>query len=213
MKGWYFAQSHSDFTVFFFFLLDNESPQVTRADCDDDRLSFCARSRQRSEVKFSFEFSTYHHESALLSLEITTAVWQVTPALLWKNKGNFQKNARGRIQSSLKNARWGSGVLNKSSKASSKPKAPELERLAPNLTKARETEKLSEMNVTLERKEVFSSFERKSSLESLPKTFWSGRVPPTPATCHSPMTDISVIRPLRWSFWWRIYPSYGTKST
>ena len=25
------------------------------------------------------------------------------------------------------------------------------------------------------------------------------------------MTDISVIRPLRWSFWWRIYPSYGTQ--
>ena len=55
----------------------------------------------------------------------------------------------------------------KSSKASSKPKAPELERLAPNLTKARETEKLFEMNITLERKEIFSSFERKSSLEIL----------------------------------------------
>ena len=25
------------------------------------------------------------------------------------------------------------------------------------------------------------------------------------------MTDISVIKPLRWSFWWRIYPSYGTQ--
>ena len=25
------------------------------------------------------------------------------------------------------------------------------------------------------------------------------------------MADISVIRPLRWSFWWRIYPSYGTQ--
>ena len=25
------------------------------------------------------------------------------------------------------------------------------------------------------------------------------------------MTDISVIRPLRWSFWWRIYPSCGTQ--
>ena len=34
---------------------------------------------------------------------------------------------------------------------------------------------------------------------------------PRPATCHSPMTDISVIRPLRWSFWWRIYPSCGTQ--
>ena len=25
------------------------------------------------------------------------------------------------------------------------------------------------------------------------------------------MMDIFVIRPLRWSFWWRIYPSYGTQ--
>ena len=25
------------------------------------------------------------------------------------------------------------------------------------------------------------------------------------------MTDTSVIRPLRWSFWWRTYPSYGTQ--
>ena len=45
-----------------------------------------------------------------------------------------------------------------------------------------------------------------------PKTFRSGQVPPTPVTCHSPMTDISVIRPLRWSFWWQIYPSYGTQA-
>ena len=44
-----------------------------------------------------------------------------------------------------------------------------------------------------------------------PKTFQSGRVPPTPTTCHSPMTDISVIWPLRGSFWWRIYPSCGTQ--
>ena len=74
---------------------------------------------------------------------------------------------------------------------------------------ARTKKKFFETDITLERKEIISSFERKSSLRASPKTFRSGRLPPTPATCHSPMTDISVIRPLRWSFWWRIYPSYG----
>ena len=33
-----------------FSLLDHESPQATRTDRDDDRRSFCARSRQRPEV-------------------------------------------------------------------------------------------------------------------------------------------------------------------
>ena len=101
-----------------------------------------------------------------------------------------------------------SGVFKKSSKASSKPKAPELERLAPNLTKARETEKLFEMNITLERKEIFSSFERKSSLESLAQNIpeWpsplyvrnlsfthDGYIRHTATEMIFLMTDISVI--------------------
>ena len=79
-----------------------------------------------------------------------------------------------------KNALRRSEVFKKSSKASSKPKAPELERLAPNLTKARETEKLFEMNITLEGKEIFSSFERKSSLESLAQN-----IPEWPSQSHA----------------------------
>ena len=61
-----------------------------------------------------------------------------------------------------------------------KTKNPELERLAPNLTKARETKKLFEMNITLERKEIFSNFERKSSLESLAQN-----IPEWPSPSHA----------------------------
>ena len=76
--------------------------------------------------------------------------------------------------------------------------------------------KLFKKVISLKTKETISSFERKSSHKSLAQKFleWSNPHPPPPhtlATCHSPMTDISVIRPLRWSFWWRIYPSYGTQ--
>ena len=112
-----------------------------------------------------------------------------TGSALERKKENFQKT-RGRNRSSQKNAWRRSGVFKKASKTSSKPKAQELERLAPNLSKARETKKLFETDTTLERKEIISSFERKTSLESLAQTFLRGRVPPTPTTCHSPMTDI-----------------------
>ena len=92
-----------------------------------------------------------------------------------KKERKFSKKARGYIQGSQKMPGDKAEFSKKSSKASSEPKAPELERLAPNLTKARETEKLFEMNITLERKEIFSSFERKSSLESLAQNIpeWS----------------------------------------
>ena len=39
---------------FFLSLLDHGSPHTTRANRDDNPWSFCARSRQRTEVKFSF---------------------------------------------------------------------------------------------------------------------------------------------------------------
>ena len=59
-------------------------------------------------------------------------------------------------------------------------KAPELERLAPNFSKARETKKLFETDITLEIKEKFSSFERKSSLESLAQN-----IPEWPSPSHA----------------------------
>ena len=71
--------------------------------------------------------------------------------------------------------------------------------------------KLFQTDITPERKEIiWASNKNRPSRASL-KTFRTGWVPPTPATYHSPMTDVSVIRQLRWSFWWRIYPSYGTQ--
>ena len=91
----------------------------------------------------------------------------------------FSKNTRRRIQSSEK-CPVTKRSFKKSSKASSKPKASELERLAPNLAKARETKKLFEMNITLERKEIFSNFERKSSLESLAQN-----IPEWPSPSHA----------------------------
>ena len=88
-------------------------------------------------------------------------------------------------------------------------KSPELERLAPNLKKMRETKKIFEMNITLERKENILSFKRKSSLESLAQN-----IPEWPSSSHAHnlsfthdryvrhaatemvtlMTDISVMR-------------------
>ena len=147
---------------------------------DDDRWSFCARSRQRPEVEFSFWFSTYHHQSALLRLGIAIAVRQVKPALLWKKERKFSRNTCGRSKSSQTNARRRSGVFKQSPKRSSKPKAPELEHLAPNLSKARETKKLFETDITPEGKEIISSFERKSSLDSLAQN-----IPEWPSPYHA----------------------------
>ena len=75
---------------------------TTRTNRGDDRWSHCARSSQRSKVKFSFEFSTNDHQKALLSLGFTIAVSQVTPALLWKKRKDIFKNTRGRSRSSQK---------------------------------------------------------------------------------------------------------------
>ena len=76
---------------FFFSLLDHGSSHTTCTNRDDDQWSFCARSRQRPEVEFSFWFSTYHHQSALLRLGIAIAVRQVKPALLWKKRKEILK--------------------------------------------------------------------------------------------------------------------------
>ena len=92
MKGWDFAQSHADFLVFFFSLLDHGSSHTTCTNGNDDLWSFCARFRQRPEVEFSIWFSTYHHQSALLRLGIAIAVRQVKPALLWKKRKEIFKN-------------------------------------------------------------------------------------------------------------------------
>ena len=50
---------------------------------------------------------------------------------------------------------------------------------------------------TWKEKRNFRASNENRPLRSSRKTFRSGRVPPTPATCHSPMTNISVMRPLR----------------
>ena len=83
------GQSHVDFGEFLS-LLDHESPQATRTIRDDDRRSSSARPNAR-KYKFPFYFSMNHHQRALLRLGITTAVRQVTPALLWKKNTFFQK--------------------------------------------------------------------------------------------------------------------------
>ena len=94
-----------------------------------------------------------------------------------------------------KNARWRSGVFKKTSKRSSKPKAPELERLAPNLSKARETKKLFKTGISLERKEII--FELRTKI-----------VPREPRPKLSPAAK-SLPRPQLAIHPWRIYPSYG----
>ena len=76
-----------------FSLLDHWSPQATRTNRQDDWWFFCARSRQRPEVKFLFKFSTYRHQKTLLSMGITKALGQVKPALLWKRKVLFKSNS------------------------------------------------------------------------------------------------------------------------
>ena len=165
MKGRPFAQSHADFLVFFFlFWTMDHCTRLVPIATTIDGTSACARSGQRPEVEFSFQFSTYHVQSALLRVGIAIAVRQVKPAPLWKKERNFQQILVVRVR---KNAWRRSGVFKKSPKTSSKPKAPELEHLAPNFSKARETEKLFEKDITLERNEIISSFERKSSFDSL----------------------------------------------
>ena len=153
----------------------------------------------------------FHHQSALLSLGIAIAVRQVTSALFWKKERKLKKYTCGRSpcsRSLQKNARWRSGVFKKTAKTSSKPKAPELESLAPNLSKAWETKKLFETDITLERKEIILSFERKLSLESLAQNIleWpspshvrnlsfthDGYIRHTATEMIILMTDISVI--------------------
>ena len=145
-----------------------------------DRRTRLVQSRRRSMVLLRSISPTsgspvfilvlmFHHQSALLSLGIAIEVRQATSALFWKKERKFSKKylwSYSRCsRSSQKNAL--SGAFKKASKTLSKPKAPWLESLAPNLSKARETKKLFETDKTLERKEIVSSFERKLSLESL----------------------------------------------
>ena len=72
--GLILGQSHADFLAFIlFWTLDHRIRLVPIA------------------TTFSFKFSTYHHQSALLNLGIAIAVRQVTPALLWKKERKFSK--------------------------------------------------------------------------------------------------------------------------
>ena len=196
----------------FFSLLDHGSPHTTRANRDDNPWSFCAPSRQRTEVKFSFWSSMFHHQSALLSLGIAIAVRLVTSALLWKKEREKILVVVVHVVGVHKKCSATERSFQKDLQDIVETKSPRDWKFgAKSYKSAGNKKKLFETDITLERKEIISSFERNRPLRASPKTFSSGRVPPTPATCHSPMTDISVIRPLRWSFWWRIYPSHGTQ--
>ena len=153
----------------------------------------------------------FHHQSALLSLGIAIAVKQVTSALFWtKRKEIFKKILVlvVHVVRVCKKCPVTERSFQKTSKISSKPNAPELESLAPNLSKARETKKLFETDVTLERKVIISSFERKSSLESLAQNIlewpspsharnlsftYDGYIRHTATELIILMTDISVI--------------------
>ena len=103
-----------------------------------------------------------------------------TGSALEKKKGNFQEILVVVVRVRKKMPGEGAEFSKKSPKTSSKSKAPELEHLAPNLSKARETKKLFETDITLERKEIISSFERKSSLDSLAQN-----IPEWPSPSHA----------------------------
>ena len=92
----------------------------------------------------------------------------------------FKKNTRGRSRSSQKKCPVTEWSFQKDLQDIVEAKSPELEHLAPNLSKARETKKLFETNITLERKEIISSFERKSSLES-----FGQNIPEWPSPSHA----------------------------
>ena len=97
-----------------------------------------------------------------------------------EKKGNFQEILVVVVRVCKKMPGDGAEFSKRDPKTSSKPKAPELEHLAPNLSKARETKQLFETDITLERKEIISSFERKSSLDSLAQN-----IPEWPSPSHA----------------------------
>ena len=170
--------------------------------------------------------SAYHHKSALLSLGITIAVRQRKPALLWNNEQKFSKNHFWSLLEFAKMPGYGAEFSRRDPRHRTKqhPRAG-IPTLTPGAKsyKCAGNLKLFEMNITFERKEInsnitferkelISNFERKSSVESLAQNILEFfRFPLTPATCHSPMTDISVMRPLRRSFSLPTYQSHGTR--
>ena len=123
--------------------------------------------------------SSFHSECTLLSLEITIAVRQVTPALLCKKKGNFQK-----ILVVVCKVRKKYPVTNRSFQKELQDivetKSPRARTFGAKSYKSAGNKKLFEMNITLERKEIFSSFERKSTPESLAQN-----VPEWPSPSHA----------------------------
>ena len=104
-----------------------------------------------------------------------------TGAALEKKKGNFQEIRVVIVRvRKKKKCPVTERSFKMSPKTSWKPKAPELEHLAPNLSKARETKKLFKTDITPEEKEIISSFERKSSLDSLAQN-----IPEWPSPFHA----------------------------
>ena len=88
---------------------------------------------------------------------------------LEKKKGSVQKYSWS-LSEFAKKCPVAEQSFQKTSKTSSKPKAPEPESLAPNFSKVRETKKNSSKRTYLwKKKEMISSFEQKSSQEPRPK--------------------------------------------
>ena len=122
-------------------------------------------------------------------------VRQATSALLRKKNVHFPKNPRAISWSSQKMPGDGTEFSKRATRHRRNDKPLSSNVFVANSYKTVGNQKVFAMNITLERKEVISSFERKSSIEGS-KTFLSGRVPPTYTTCYSPMMDISVMRQL-----------------
>ena len=137
----------------------------------------------------------FHHQSALLSLGIAIAVKQVTSALFWKKKGNFQKNtcARSPCSRSLQKLPGDGAEFSERPPRHRRNQMPQSLKVWRQIFQKRGKQKKPfETDITLERKEIISSFERKSSLESLAQNILEW---PSPShACNLSFTHDGYIR-------------------
>ena len=114
---------------------------------------------------------------------IAIAVRQVTPALLWKKERTFSKNTRGHSRSSQKKKLPGDGAeFSKRPQRHCRNQKPQSLNAWRQIFQKRGKQKktLFETDITLERKKIISSCERKSSLESLAQN-----IPGWPSPSHA----------------------------
>ena len=152
VKGWDLAQSHADFSVFFS-LLDYDYrkrliPIVTTTDGSSALDLTNAR-------KWSFHSNFWRTiQNAFLSLGITIAVRKVTPAVLWKKKGNFKKILEV-VVGARKKMPGDRAEFQKEVQDIIETKSPSARLFgAKSYKSAGKQEKLFEVNITLERKEI-----------------------------------------------------------